>query len=333
MPALYLTEQGALLRHEDHRLIVEKAGQELRSVPLAHVDEVIVFGNVAITTPTLKLLLRERIDTVMLHEDGGYCGRLVGGLPRNGLLRKAQYAAAGNDDFALGVARACIAGKLRNMRTILQRYNRDLQRDDIAEAAERIAADGEAAASAETHPSLMGYEGAASAEYFRQLPALFKRPWPFERRLRRPPPDPVNVLLSFAYTLLSKAMESAIQLVGLDPYIGFLHETVGVRASLAQDLIEEFRPIIADSVVLRCLNTELVKPEDFSEGEDPARPVVFSPEGIKRFVGEYEARMATEINHPLTGEQVTYRRCIELQVRALAAAVRTGGAYRAFTVR
>ncbi len=333
MPALYLTEQGSLLRHEERRLIVEKDGQELHSIALTHVDEVVVMGNIGITMPTMKLFLREGIDVALLTQDGDYCGRLSGPLTRGGSLRRLQYACANNDTFSMSVARACVSGKLHNLHTMLLRYNRDLRRPEIEDACERIASYAEAAESAESRNVLMGYEGSATAEYFGQFPALFKRHWEFDKRARRPPPDPVNVLLSFGYTLLGKAVQSAIETVGLDPCIGYLHETVVARVSLPLDLIEEFRPIIADSVALRCLNSDIVKPEDFTSGDDPNRPVVFSQDGIKRFLAEFELRLNTEISHPDTAERVTYRRALELQARRLAAAVNGRDPYRAFTVR
>jgi CRISPR-associated protein Cas1 len=162
---------------------------------------------------------------------------------------------------------------------------------------------------------------------------LFKDDWAFEKRVRRPPTDPLNVLLSFGYTLLGQAMESAVLTVGLDPYLGLMHSTEYGRPSLALDLIEEFRHIVVDSVVLRACNQGLIAPANFAEQDDPRRPILLDDEGRKRFLREWETRLNVEFTHPLTGERTTYRRCFEIQAREMARALRRGEIYRPFTVR
>lgn len=333
MPALYVIEQGAVLRHEARRLIVQKDDQELNSLPIEQVDEVVLVANTDITTPTVKLLLYEGIDTVYLTAGGEYCGRLVGRLTRHGELRRTQYQRSADPAFSLAAARACVTGKLKNMRALLMRYARNLERPDLSAAAERLAAQISSAESAANPGTLMGIEGAGSAAYFGVFGSMLKHDWGFTRRLRRPPPDPVNVLLSFGYTLVAKLMEAAVAAAGLDPYIGFLHTIEYGRPSLALDLMEEFRPIVADSVALRCLNADLVKPEHFAPGDEDGRPIVLSPDGSKRFIAEFESRLADEFIHPVTNERATYRRCFELQARAMARAIRDGGEYRPFVVR
>jgi CRISPR-associated protein Cas1 len=333
MPALYVVEHGAVVRHAARRLIVEKDGQEVRSLPLAQVDELVLVGNADITTPTVKLLLYEGVDTVYLTADGEYCGRLVGPMTKHGELRRRQYERSREPAFAMRAARACVAGKLKNMRALLMRYDRQLDQPEIAAAVDQLAAQARSAEQAEVYGSLLGVEGAGSAAYFAVFGRLFKRDWGFRKRMRRPPPDPVNVLLSFGYTLLAKMIEAAVATAGLDPYIGYLHMAEHGRPSLALDLMEEFRPIVADSVALRCMNADLVRPEDFTPGETPERPVVLSEEGRRRFIAEFEARVADEFIHPALNERATYRRCFELQARAMAAAIRGGPAYAPMLVR
>lgn len=333
MPPLYVVEQGARVRSVARRLIVEKDNQELRSAPLDQVDEVVIVGNATLTTPAMKLLLFEGVDTVFLTLDGLYCGRLVGPLSKHDSLRREQYARSMQPEFALVVARACVAGKLRNMRALLMRYQRSLNRPELGQAAEQINALIARAEAAGNNASLMGVEGAGSAAYFGVFARLLKRDWGFRKRARRPPPDPVNVLLSFGYTLLAKHLEAAVCVAGLDPQIGFLHEVSYGRPALALDLMEEFRPIVADSVALRCLNMGLIGPEDFTPGDDPSRPIVLSEKGTKNFIREYETRLVDEFIHPVLKERATYRRCFELQARAMATAIRTGGPYRPFVVR
>lgn len=327
MPALYITQHGDVLRHRQKRLMVERNGQEIATMPLAHVERVVLLGNAVITTPTIKFLLYHGVDVVFLTENGAYCGRLTGPFARDGELRRRQYAASLHPELALQLAKDCVGGKLRNMRTQLLRYRREHSQTKLDPAIDQLERMGRAIEQASHKNSLLGYEGSASAVYFRVLPLMLKHDWGFAKRVRQPPTDPVNVLLSFAYTLLFKQMEAAVQLVGLDPYIGFLHEPLHGRASLALDLIEEFRPIIADSVVLRCLNSELITPADFSAGNQPQRPIVLSQAGVQRFISEFENRMNMELQHPVTGEKSSYRRCFELQAYAMAHAVRHGQPY------
>lgn len=333
MPTLYLMDHGAKLRHSHQRLLVEKDGQLAQDLPLAHVDEVVVGANALITTPTLKLLLFQGIDTVYLTEDGQFCGRLAGPQSNVGDLRRRQYVASLDTAFALGVARAFVDGKARNMRALLLRYNRERRDGAIASAADQLDTLVTQITNATALPALLGLEGAASAAYFAALPRLLKREWGFERRNRRPPADPVNVLLSFGYTLLAKAMESAALTAGLDPAIGFLHQPLANRPALALDLMEEFRPVVADSTMLRCLNAGLILPEHFTAGEASERPVILAPAAAKTFVMEFEARLGIEFAHPAAEERVTYRRCFELQARSLVAAIRGTRGYAPFVVR
>jgi CRISPR-associated protein Cas1 len=182
--------------------------------------------------------------------------------------------------------------------------------------------------------SLSGTEGRGAAVYFSVFRHLISVPgWAFERRNRRPPRDPVNALLSFGYTLLTHQVESGVRAVGLDPYLGFLHQIVYNRPSLALDLVEPFRSIVVDSVVLRCLNNMIILPEHFQFDPGGPRPVLLNEEGRERFIREFEARLKLTFKHPHTGEQVSYRRSFELEARQLARCLQTGDAFQPFKVR
>jgi len=334
MPPLYVVEQGARLSIEHRRLMITHNHRVIVQVPLAHTNAVIVFGNATITTPAMKRLMSSGIDVVFLSQHGQYEGRLVGPLSKFGSLRHAQYALQQDTGFRLAVAQTMVQGKCANMRTLLQRYNRSLAQPAIAGIIDRLEWLSERALRTTQITALRGVEGSASAAYFSVFRQLFKHEWPFEKRLRRPPPDPVNVLLSFGYTLLTREVEASVALVGLDPYLGVLHETAYGRPSLALDLMEEFRAIIVDSVVLRCLNNELITPADFSAGHTADRPVVLSDDGKRRFIQAFEDRVATEVIHPVTHERMTYRRAFEIQTRLLARCFRDQQpAYRPFEVR
>jgi len=245
-----------------------------------------------------------------------------------------QYQRANDADWALECARAIVTGKLHNTRTLLRRYARRLDSSQITAAADELSALMERASRCQTVNSLSGVEGRGAAVLFSVFRHLIRAPgWTFEQRSRRPPRDPVNALLSFGYTVLAHNVESAVRAVGLDPYIGFLHQIAYNRPSLALDLVEEFRPIIVDSVVLRCLNNLIVLPDHFTYEPKGKYPVLLNDEGRALYIREIEARLNLVFKHPDRDERVTYRRCFELQVRRMARCLQTGDMYRPFTVR
>lgn len=339
MPPLYITTQGAKLRYTKRRLVVEKDRKQIAAVPAVHVSQVLIFGNVSVTTPALSFLLENEVDTVFLTLRGRYKGRLVGPSGGNSRLRLRQYERASNSEWALETARAIVTVKLHNTRTLLRRYARRTQAGEgmgegLTAAADQLADLIARAGRCRTVNSLSGVEGRAAAVYFSVFRRLIQgEEWEFSKRTRRPPRDPVNALLSFGYTVLAHNVESAIRTVGLDPYIGFLHQIVYNRPSLALDLVEEFRPIVVDSVVLRCLNNNIILPAHFTINSEGTYPVLLSDEGRSRFIRELEARLNLEFKHPDSKERVTYRRCFELQARQLARCLQTGDVYRPFKVR
>ncbi|RRR78335.1 MAG: CRISPR-associated endonuclease Cas1 [Candidatus Viridilinea halotolerans] len=339
MPTLYVIEQGAVLACDGERIEVRREDAVLGSIPLIKLDDIVVFGNVGLSTPAIKRLLDRGIEVVFLTTDGRYHGRLVGEVTAHVALRQAQYARAADAAWALDQAQRFVAGKIRNQRAVLHRFTRN--RSNPPAEAERAAAelDYELQRVGRTTKinALMGLEGSATARYFRGFRALIGDEWQFTSRQRRPPPDPINVLLSLGYTLLTHKAHGAVQAAGFDPYLGFLHQVEYNRPSLALDLIEEFRPILVDSLVLRVCGDGRVTTSDFSPG-DAARPVIFGDEGKRRFLSAFEERMRTVATHPLGSDsgpgKVSYLRCIELQARRLARAIREKEQpYEAFTAR
>jgi CRISPR-associated protein Cas1 len=340
MPPLYITTQGAKLRYRKRRLVVEKDRREITAVPGIHVDQVLIFGNVSITTPALSYLLKSNIDTSLLTLRGRYKGRLVGPRGGHGRLRLRQYERANDADWALETARAIVTVKLHNTRTLLRRYARRMGKSadgspsSLTLAAEQLSTLIKRTGRCRSIDSLTGVEGRGAAVYFSVFRQLIRVPgWNFEKRNRRPPRDPVNALLSFGYTVLTHQVESAARAVGLDPYIGFLHQVAYNRPSLALDLVEEFRPIVIDSVVLRCLNNRIILPGNFTYQSKGEYPVLLDDEGRALFIREIETRLNLKFKHPDRGERVTYRRCFELQARRMARCLQTGDVYRPFKVR
>ena len=314
MSTLYLNEQQSVVKKRDEYLIVQYADKRKVEVPLIKVSQVVVSGDVTLTTPALHTLLERGIEVCFLSMYGHFRGRLSPPIAKNSLLRREQYCAHTDPSRALAIAQACVKGKLENMRTMLLRMNRQLQDETLATAASTIQRMSHEVPQTMRVGSLLGIEGSGSAAYFGVFGKMLRGSMPFVARRRRPPTDPVNALLSLGYTLLTQQVLGAIQVVGFDPYIGYLHQPRYGRPALALDLMEEFRPIIADSVVLNVCNHHILEASDFQE---ELGVVHLKPHARKKFYAKFEERLQEELQHPYFGYRTSYRRCIELQARML----------------
>lgn len=314
MATLYLNEQRSIVKKRDGYLIVQYPDKRSIEVPLIKVSQVVVSGDVTLTTPALHTLLEMGIEVCFLSMYGHFRGRLSPPVAKNALLRREQYRAHADQERALKLAQVCVTGKLENMRTILLRANRSLQDGEVAEATVAIRNMIHQVPQSMKIGSLLGIEGNGSAAYFGVFGKLLRDLMTFVRRRRRPPTDPVNAMLSLGYTLLLHQVSSAVQVVGLDPYVGFLHQPRYGRPALVLDLMEEFRPIIADSVVLNIVNHRILSNQDFHE---ELGVVHLKPEARKTFYAKFEERLQEELQHPYFGYRTSYRRCMELQVRLL----------------
>lgn len=326
MPPLYIVQQNTKIRIYNSRLQVERgeppAAEVLLSVPLLQVSQVVLFGNIGLTTPAIDALLARGCEVLFLTASGQYRGRLQGEMTPHVPIRRSQYECLSKPDFVLEMARGFVAAKLSHQRALLLRHNRETGSVEITAAIEQLARAIQAVPRKTSLDSLRGLEGSATAAYFSGFRRLFASEWNFTDRNRRPPADPVNVLLSFGYTLLAQASAGAVQAAGLDPYAGFLHEVAYNRPALGLDLMEEFRPVV-DGVVLWACRGGQVTPADFTPG--PAeRPVVLGEEGQRRFIQAYEQRMETRFAHPIRGEKLAMRLCLLEQARQVAARVKNG---------
>ncbi|MGC9399125.1 MAG: type I-D CRISPR-associated endonuclease Cas1d [Anaerolineae bacterium] len=338
MTTLYLTRPGSKVRKVGDAFKVyipadEDAGDPARKVtlPLHKITQVVVAGNVTLTTPVLQTLLERNVGVTYLTGYGRFLGHLAPPLSKNGHLRIAQHQTHHDPVRRMEMARACVVGKLHNQRVLLMRYHRKLKLDELEDAIHILERCEENAAAVEPDPhsppdpnhpqaestwgTLMGYEGTGGAAYFRVFGLLLNDEWTFTKRTRRPPTDPVNALLSFAYTLLYHQTLSAVQTVGLDPYVGFLHGSQYGKPALALDLMEEMRPVIADSVVLTLINKRILSPDDFEEELGAYR---LTDAGRRTFYRQWEQRLETQIQHPTFGYTATYRRALILQARLVA---------------
>jgi CRISPR-associated protein Cas1 len=326
---LYVVEQGASIGKSGEQLIVRRPGAGEVAVRLIDTSHLALYGNVQVSAQAIRNLAEREIP-IFHHTYGGWLSAITTGLPhRNVELRSRQYRLADDETSSLRVARAMIVAKIKNQRVILRRN----ARADVERAIVELARLAIAARSASSADLLLGIEGLAARTYFGSFAGLLREPasFKFEGRNRRPPTDPVNALLSFAYSLLVKECLYALLTVGLDPHRGFYHQVRYGRPSLALDLAEEFRPLLGDSVVLTVLNNHIVQPQDFIQ-RGPA--VALTSEGRRHLIEAFEGRLATLVRHPLFGYAVSYRRVLELQARLLGRVV-SGELprYRPFTTR
>ncbi|MCL6646181.1 MAG: CRISPR-associated endonuclease Cas1 [Dehalococcoidia bacterium] len=314
--ALYLIGYGTQLRKDgNHFIVAPRDGEPTRIRPI-DISHVAAFGTVTISTSALHALLAQETPIAWLTRGGRFLGLTSGLMGKNIQLRRRQFTLT--EPEALELARAFVIAKIRNQRTLLRRNSRfeigrtlELLADAVARA--RLAPDSD---------TLRGIEGYAARLYFNAFPAMLRRDLPFtpgdifRGRNRRPPRDPVNALLSFAYTLLTKDLAVQAQLIGFDPYWGFYHRPKFGRPALALDLAEEFRPLIADSVVITALNnSEITSAHVRRLGAGYA----LTDDGRRTFLRIYERRLEQEITHPRFRYRLSYRRLLDLQPRFLAA--------------
>ncbi len=355
MSTLYVVEPDARLEKEADRLLVTRGEEVLFRARLREVTGVVLVGRAGVTTPALHALLAGGVPLLLVGRNGRLLGRLLPPTPLNLPARRAQYGRDGDADFALRLARAIVGGKLRNQRVLARRLARREARDEGRESSSEElpqspnlnppspiarppspfatlqAAIGRAARAADL-PALRGIEGAAAAAYFRAYRAAFDPAWGFIDRNRRPPRDPVNALLSLGYSWLTQAMMTALETVGLDPYLGYYHSERYGRPALALDLVEEFRAPVVDSLTLTLINRRLLRPGDF-EPLDPTEGVLLTTRGLRVYARQFGQKLESTVTSRAVGRPLSYRKLFEVQARALARAVSDDAPYVSFRAR
>ena len=329
MAILYITQQGAMLHKSGNQIIVKKEREVLQEIPIVQLDEVVIFGNGHITTPTMGYLLHKNIPVSFLSSQGKYKGKLQPPYAKDTLIRQQQYAVASDPPQCLELAKCFVRGKLTNAMRFCQRQR--TQNDAVKSAILSTRQTLEKLEGAKNLESLLGYEGTGAAAYYRAFRQFLAHDWGFTTRQFRPPPDPINAMLSLGYTLLHNHVYAFTNVVGLDPYCGYFHQPKHGHAALASDLMEEFRQIIVDGYVLSLVNNNRIKPKDFEKTNNGIR---FTKEALDRFLTGYYGRMQRTFQHPALNEKTTYLRCIELQVRHLARVIRgKEPTYKPFLIR
>ncbi len=314
---VYVTEPGAFVGVRSGRLEVTLKKEKLASWRLLDVSQLAVFGRVQISTQALGECFARAIPVLWLSSGGWLQGFALGQPSKYVELRRQQTAA--HAQGGAGLAQQMIAGKILNCRTLLRRNSRG----DVSSTADALKRLADQAREAESFSSLLGIEGTAARMYFGALPSMlvgdgeaFGAEFSQLGRNRRPPRDPLNALLSFCYSMLTKDLVAVTLGVGLDPYLGVYHRSRYGRPSLALDLAEEFRPLIADSVVISLLNNGEITQSDFIRR---AGAVSLTPDGRRTVLKAYERRLDTDIRHPVFKYRISYRRVLDVQARLLAA--------------
>ncbi|MBK7613573.1 MAG: type I-C CRISPR-associated endonuclease Cas1 [Burkholderiales bacterium] len=342
---LYVNTPDSYLRLDNDTLRVQLEDETRLRVPLHHLQAVVCFGRVGVSIPLMHRLADEAIALVLLDENGRFKARLEGAVQGNVLLRRAQHTQSMTPAFCLNLARACVAGKVKNSRQVLQRGARDAKSEAdgaaLTRGAQDLAATLRALPRAAEMDILRGLEGEAARQYFACLPLLvradLRQHFSMDGRSRRPPRDRFNALLSFLYSMWMNDCRSALEAAGLDPQVGFLHVLRPGRAALALDMMEEFRPL-ADRLALTLVNRGQLTPEDFDLREGGA--VSLKPEARKAVVVAFQERKKEEIAHPLLAQAVPLGLVPLVQARLMARAIRGEqdadggvGSYLPFIVR
>ena len=320
---LYVQSPRAYVRKEGERLVIEVEKEKVAEALLGETSQVVLFGSSTLTTPALHECFRREIPVTYMSYGGWFIGHSIGLGHRNIETRTNQYRASFEAETCLRLARRLVASKIANCRTLLRRNWKGAEEEEAKAPADLLAAlrwDMSHALRAGTIDELLGVEGSAAGRYFANFTGMI-RGWDepdhnfdFTTRNRRPPKDPVNALFSFAYAMLSREWTVTLAAVGLDPYRGFYHQPRFGRPALALDMMEPFRPLIADSTVLMTINNGEVRPDDFLLA---AGGCTLKDAGRKRFISAFERRMNQEVTHPLFKYRLSYRRLLEVQARLL----------------
>lgn len=323
MNTLYITSEDSYLSLDGENIVIYEDKEEKGRLPLHNLEGIVSFGYRG-TSPALMGACADRnISLCYLTPQGKFLARVTGKVKGNVILRKQQYASSLDEQLGLEIARNCILGKVHNSRWILERAIRDhsmqIDVEKVKSASELLKQSIEMIRNAKNKDSIRGYEGEAASIYFGVFDELIlqqKKDFSFSGRSKRPPMDKVNALLSFVYTLLTNSITSALETVGLDPYVGYLHTDRPGRVSLSLDLIEELRAVLADRFVLTLINKKMISGRNFTVKENGA--VLMDDELRKRILVEWQNKKKEEITHPFLNEKIEWGMVPFVQAMLLA---------------
>lgn len=323
---LYITSDDAYVRKERETFVVEINNQKVFQAPIQSIENIVCFGFKALTPQIMAFCAENNVGISYLSEYGKFLARVYGAQQGNVLLRKAQYAISENELESLKIAKPIIAAKVSNYRNLLLRHQRnhpDNCSDAVTTSSDIMGSRLNNIKNTVTLDELRGYEGECANLYFGALSSLItaqQEDFKFEQRTKRPPLDPANALLSFLYAILANDVRSALETVGLDPQVGFLHQDRPGRPSLALDIMEEFRAYLGDRVMLNLINLKQVTIKDFDIRE--SGEVRMSDEARKTLLTTYQKKKQEEITHPFLGEKMTIGLLPHIQAQLLARYIR-----------
>lgn len=321
---LYITTPESYISKDGQNVVVSVNQEEVFRIPIINIESIVTFGYMGASPGVMKLCTENNVSLTFLTPNGRFIGRLQGQTKGNVLLRKKQYLLADNKDWSLHVAQIFIGGKIQNYRNILRRFIRDYGPNNEVDAAAKYhdVVKKEVFNTIDKN-SLIGIEGMAASKYFEVFHNLItqqKSEFKFTGRNRRPPKDPVNAMLSLAYTLITNDVSAALETIGLDPYVGFLHTLRPGRTSLALDLVEELRAYLGDRFVLSLINRQQITPKDFifqAEGG-----VTLTDKGRRTFLTAWQNRKREMVIHPYLNEKIPVGLIPHAQAMLLARYIR-----------
>jgi CRISPR-associated protein Cas1 len=331
---LYLLQHGQVLAKESERLVVRQEHKVVREIPAIKVDQIMVFGNAQITTQAMQFCLQERIPIYLLSGQGQYYGVIDSFSTEPVLLQRAQFLRATDPVFCLTLSIAIVYGKIANSRLMLQRLARSRSHPAYTPAIETLKLVLTQLAGATSLDELRGFEGNAAKVYFQAVAASLENDWGFSHRVRQPPTDAINAMLSYGYTLLFYNLYSLLRSRGLNPQVGFFHAVRPGHPALASDMMEEFRALVVDAVVWKLVFNRKLTPEDFDYPQQVGQGCYLKPPARLVFIKALEEKLNSSVTHPQTGLSLDYRRCMEYQAQLLAEAIRGKAAgYQALQLR
>ncbi len=336
MAIVYVLEQGVTLTKRHDQIIIKNGKQEIRSYPEMDVEKIVIFGKANITPHLIDFLLKKNIELIFVSKSGKYRGRLVGEFSKNVSLRITQTESLKDKEFCIDISKKVVYGKIRNGLALLQRINWEHRIEAFKTLIKDMRKYAELSMLQSDIESLRGIEGTAANTYYSILRYFVKNDtFYFHSRNRRPPEDPANAILSFLYTMLYHFVESAIYIVGLDPFLGFFHTIDYGKPSLALDLMEEFRPIM-DRIFLRLVNKNMLKLGDFyfvDYPEKKVQAVYLATDGRKKVVSEFQQEIDREYFFGKYKKTYVLRNIIIEQARLMASAIKKEKEYQPFKLQ
>lgn len=315
-----------MLRKSGDRLIVQKNDETLLDVQCHKIDAVMIFGNIQFTTQAVYELFEHGIEMALLTRTGRLIGQITSPMTKNISLRLEQFKKYWDDDFRLGLSKSIVRGKIQNSLNFIRIFSYNHSEIDFSAATSALNTSLGKISAADNLERLMGIEGSAAKDYFAAFGKMILGGFEFKGRIKRPPTDPVNAMLSLSYTMIFNEISSILDGLGFDPYLGYFHSVDYGRPSLAADLIEEFRAPAADRLTLYLVNQKIFKPEDFHQNPKGGG-IYFRRDALKRYFVEYEQMLNKEFLYPITQERTTLRKCFRLQAEKMAAAIQHGNPY------